>query len=56
MTNEKVQGNKVIESGKTNKAPYQKPSLLIMGKLTSLTMGSRPGGGESGNPALFDKT
>jgi len=56
MTNDREKTNEVIESEDTTKTPYQKPSLLNLGKLASLTMGSQPGTGESGNPLVFRST
>jgi hypothetical protein len=45
--------NKVIPSEVPAKRVYTKPALVELGKVTSLTMGSQPGPGESGAPGLF---
>jgi len=56
MTNEKEKANEMTVSEDTAKAPYGKPVLLNLGKLTCLTMGSQPGAGESGGAELFFPT
>ena len=48
MTKEKDHKNMVNEPQEVTRASYKKPLLLNLGKLTSLTMGSQPGIGESG--------
>lgn len=48
MTSEKENEEMMHDSKEVLKTSYEKPSLLNLGELTSLTMGSRPGIGESG--------
>lgn len=48
MTSEREKTSEVVQTEDTAKMPYQKPALLNLGKLTSLTMGSQEGAGESG--------
>ena len=53
MNKNSVQQDKVAKSQTAKKQPYAKPSLLELGRVTSLTMGSQPGTGESGNEGLY---
>ena len=47
---------KVKQQGraKLDKKYYASPSLISLGRLSTVTLGGSPGGGDSGNPATFD--
>jgi hypothetical protein len=53
MNREKMYQDKVEKSQEAVRLPYEKPSLLMLGKVISLTMGSIPGIGESGSAGNF---
>lgn len=53
MNNEKEHLDKTEKSQEVVRLPYEKPSLLILGRVTNLTMGSTPGAGESGGGGNF---
>jgi hypothetical protein len=53
MNKKTTQQDTVEESQLTAKLPYAKPSLVELGKVANLTMGSQPGTGESGNPNVY---
>lgn len=53
MNKENTHQEKQGDLQKAAKLPYEKPALLMLGKVTNLTMGSVPGNGESGNQLLF---